>query len=136
VNGLPVVIINSPSNNTVVTGTMTIIGSASDPDGNGSILQVEVSIDGGDWINATGIIMWNFVWDTTAVPNGTYTVRVRAFDGQNHSVVKIWKITVENEVEENGKDDDDDDDSGFLPGFEIALTIGAMAVLVYCRRKK
>jgi len=69
---LPVVTSSSSFNSCAVT----ITGTAHDYWSGVSL--VEVSIDGGPWMPATGTDNWSFNW--TAPGNGTYSVTVRATD--------------------------------------------------------
>jgi len=133
-NNKPTVTIDSLANGSKAIGEITIIGRASDTDGNDTVQKIEVSIDGGAWLNATGILSWNFVWDSKAVENGNYTIRVRAYDGMDYSDVIVWTVTVENEAGDG--EDDDDDEEGFIPGFELMICLIALGgALVLFRRR-
>jgi len=122
-NKLPTVTITSPKNGSDVKGTVAIKGTASDEDG--TIEKVEISINGDDWIEVTGIDSWNYEWDTTTVKNGEYEIKARAFDGEDYSEEITWIVTVENE-------DSGDGEAGFLPGFELTGAIlGILAAGIY-----
>jgi len=77
--------ITSPiSGYTVYWGTnLTIKGFANDSDG--SIQQVEVKIDKGDWTPATGTTSWNYTLNTSDLSLGTHYIFVRAYDGDLYS---------------------------------------------------
>jgi len=124
VNARPNLTVTSPANNSEISGTVTISGSASDEDGNETIQKVEISIDGGVWITVTGTDSWNHQWDSTTVANGNYEIRVRAYDGEDYSDMVTWKLSVNNEETPSDDDDDDDDDS---PGFGAALLLVSAA---------
>ena len=132
-NNQPEVIIDSPANGTTIDGETTIIGKAIDPDGNDTIIKVEVSVDNGAWVAATGITSWNFVWDSNTVENGNYTIRVRAFDGTDYSNIVVWKLTVDNILDD---DDDEEEESGFIPGFGIIMSISALGGAIILARKR
>jgi len=116
-NEKPTISITSPKNDEELKGKVTISGTASDP--GGLVERVEVSVNGGAWEIVTGIDSWNFEWDSSTVDNGEYVIRVRAFDGEDHSDEVTVNVTVENEKE-------DDNDAGFLPGFEVASVLLAL----------
>jgi len=128
-----VVNIVSPKNGAEVWESVTITGNASDEDG--TITKVEISIDGGEWIEVTGIqsgiYIWEFVWDSTQVDDGHVGLKVRAYDGIDYSNELYWNLTVYNE---------DDDEGGFIPGFEVILVvsvIGGMAIgAIFPTRKR
>ena len=95
-NHPPVITITSPSAGVTVNGVVTIQGKASDEDGNGTIQKVEVKIDNGDWITATGTTLWQYEWNTSQVENGQHTIYARAYDGADYSNVASVTITVNN----------------------------------------
>ncbi len=134
-NQRPSVIITSPANNSDVTGTITIKGSANDPDGTAQ--KVEVSINGGEWIEVIGTDSWNYEWDTTTRDNRDYEIRVRVYDGEDYSGIVIWKLKVENEVEPPDDNDDggDNDGGGLLPGFELVILFASIFISVTIKRR-
>ncbi len=94
--GMPSISISSPSNQQVVGGIITIQGSASDIDG--SIQQVQLKINDGAWMTATGTNNWQYQWDSRTVENGQYLISARSFDGESYSEIQIISITIENTV--------------------------------------
>ena len=84
-NHSPTVTITYPSDGATVNGTITIQGTASDEDGDETIQKVEVKIDNGNWVVATGTTSWSYEWNTTQVENGQYTIYARACDGKDYS---------------------------------------------------
>ena len=95
-NHPPVVTIIYPSGGTTVNGSITIRGTASDEDGNETIQKVEVKIDNEEWITATGIISWNYEWNTTQVENGQHTIYARAYDGKDYSNIVSTNVNIFN----------------------------------------
>lgn len=93
-NQAPSVAITSPSEGAVVQGEVNANGTASDPDG--TVTQVEVRIDAGAWQVAEGTTSWSFAWDTTTVANGTHSVAARSWDGEAFSQVAKRNVTVAN----------------------------------------
>jgi hypothetical protein len=74
----PSVSITSPTNGAITNdNTPTISGIASDT--LSGISQVDVSIDGGAFVLATGTTSWSFT--TSTLSDGSHTIEVRAADG-------------------------------------------------------
>ncbi len=86
INLPPIIDITWPDNNTEIFGTVNISGSAQDPEG--TLVIVEFQIGTSPWRAANGTGDWSFKWDTANFTNGDYTVRIRAYDGKNHTVVE------------------------------------------------
>ena len=86
----PTVAISSPVNGFTVTGTLSIMGTASD---NVAVAKVEVNIDNGGWSIASGTTNWLFSVDTTTILNGLHTISARATDGSSN-VSSIPSVTV------------------------------------------
>jgi hypothetical protein len=78
-----------------IEGQVILEGTASDPDGD-LIQRVEVKIDAGFWEEAVGGNAWTFWWDTATVPDGSHTVTVRAYDGQDWSDEVVYEFDVRN----------------------------------------
>jgi len=93
-NHPPVITITYPSDGATVNGTVIIQGTASDEDK--TIQKVEVRIDDGDWITATGTTSWSYEWDTTQVENGQHTIYARAYDGEDYSNIILVNVNVFN----------------------------------------
>jgi len=73
----PTVFISMPVDGSTVSGPLTISGMASD---NIGIQKVELSLDDGDWILASGTNSWSYPLNTANLPNGTHVVSARATD--------------------------------------------------------
>lgn len=112
-NSIPDVKITFPVNLSVVSGTTTITGVASDEDG--SIEKVEIQIHNGSWQDVQATASWTYAWNTKEMDNGEYIIRVRSYDGTDYSPEVSITVTV------NNKEDSDDD------GMEIA---GIDAIIV------
>lgn len=76
----PVSLFTSHTSNEVVAGIVNLQGVSSDM--LSGLNVVEVSTDGGStWQEASlSGDTWVYQWDTTTLPNGTYTVKLRAVD--------------------------------------------------------
>ncbi len=95
VNEPPSVTISSPKNNVVVSGSVLISGTASDPDGN--LQKVEVSVDNKGWITAQGTFSWTYSWDTTKEQGGKHVIYARAKDDElEYSKTESISVTVDN----------------------------------------
>ncbi|MCK4614319.1 MAG: SBBP repeat-containing protein [Thermoplasmata archaeon] len=100
----PIININSPPNNSEVSGNITINGSAMDENGNVTIENVEISIDGGDWEIVNGTSTWDYEWNTTTVENGEHNLRFRAYDGELYSDIEQLILDVQNDQENHPPD--------------------------------
>jgi alpha-amylase len=73
----PMVSMQTPTNGTTVAGNLQIAGTASD---NVAVQKVEVELDGGSWITATGTNSWSFGLNTSNFLNGPHVILARATD--------------------------------------------------------
>jgi hypothetical protein len=86
-----------PDNEEIVSKIVTISGTASDPDGDDELLEVEIKING-KWILAEGNVKWSYEWRTYDIDDGQYTIQVRCWDGFDYSKVEEIKLTLDNPV--------------------------------------
>jgi len=73
----PVAGITSPSSNAIISGALNISGTAMD---NIAVQKVEVRLDNGPWLTATGTTSWNLSLNSSNFLNGPHTVSARATD--------------------------------------------------------
>ncbi len=78
----PTTSVLQPSSNATVSGTTTLVASASD---NVGVAKVEFHLTGGSFQDAligTAVAYygWDYDWNTTTVPNGVYTLTSVAYD--------------------------------------------------------
>jgi len=97
VNQRPVVDITSPPKYLLYTkaqtDTITISGSAYDPDG--TVDYVEIRIDDGSWETVTGTTSWSHDWDIASVDDGNHTIEARSIDDMGkYSLVKSMVICI------------------------------------------
>ena len=85
--------ITFPTQNGIVEGIVTVIGTAIADD---TVQKVEVKIDSGSWILANGTESWSYKWDTTSVSNGDHTIHARSYDGNDYSNIDSVDSTVDN----------------------------------------
>lgn len=96
VNEKPVVRIDYPGDGATVSGIVIVRGKAFDPDGNDSLLTVEVKVDNGVWKEAYGDGNWSFEIDTSLYDDGRHEVFARAFDNVSYSEKVELTIFVDN----------------------------------------
>ncbi|RLF31432.1 MAG: hypothetical protein DRN07_07185, partial [Thermoplasmata archaeon] len=125
-NHKPSVVITQPENGSTVNGTIVITGTTEDEDGNETLQKVEVRVDGGTWQEVNGTVNWSFSLDTKELENGEHALYVRAYDGKDYS--DIASITIDVQNEKGG--------GGGIPGFEMILLMGAMALIILMKRRK
>jgi len=138
-NKRPLVTISTPANNSDVSGLVNITGTATDEDG--EIEKVELSLNGSSWVVVEGGGSWWHVWNSSTVENGSYEIRVRAFDGEDYSDEIVWGLVVKNEGEAGGdgeEDGEDEDDNVFSIWVVVAVAVVAsgVGVAIYRKMKK
>jgi hypothetical protein len=86
----PTINLFAPANDSTVAGSISVSGTASD---NVAVAKVEISIDGGTWILASGTTSWSYSFNTQTVLNGLHSISARATDGSGN-VSSIPSVTV------------------------------------------
>ena len=82
----PTATIDSPSDGAKIPkadGSVTITGTSDDSDG--TVQDVQIKFDRGDWINVTGTNSWSYIWDLTNVSLGWHHIMARSYDGTDFS---------------------------------------------------
>jgi Bacterial Ig domain len=92
-NSPPSVSISTPAGGALVSGTITVSGSASSVAG---ISSVQVQVDSGSAVTATGTASWTQSVDTTALTDGAHTVTAQATDSFGRSTGASVSVTVSN----------------------------------------
>ena len=90
----PIVFINEPDQNEIVSGIVVIKGSASD---NINLEFVEIRLLPNDWERANGFENWVWSWNSSNDLNGRYTIEARSFDGYSYSSIFSIDVEVTNE---------------------------------------
>jgi parallel beta-helix repeat protein len=90
----PRVSIASPHEGMLLNGTVIIMGTADDP--RGSLMGVEVRFDQGSWIQAQGTKNWYYNWDTKTVDDGSHSISVRSFNGNQYSRIETISVSTQN----------------------------------------
>jgi hypothetical protein len=90
----PTVSFTTPTNASTVSGAaVAVSGTASDTT---DISQVQVSVDGGTPVTATGTTSWSTSIDTTGLTNGPHTITATATDPGNLTGTVSVTVTVNN----------------------------------------
>jgi hypothetical protein len=124
-NEIPQITINYPQDNVRIEAILTITGSADDPDG--SITDIEVSIDGGSWDQIDVSDLWSYEINTDSFTSGEHVISFRAFDGEDYSEEVVLTVYVGEEKEEM--------DLLLIFGL-LAIVIIAVLVLAYFISKR
>jgi len=77
----PTVFVQTPGSDLTVTGSLTLSGTAAD---NAVVQKVEVRVNGGGWITATGTTAWSYTIDTRNFLNGSHVVAARSLDSSGN----------------------------------------------------
>ena len=93
----PQVAIASPAGGSTVSGTLTVSGTAQAASG-ATISKVQVSVDGGTPVLASGTTAWSVGLDTTALSNGSHTITAQATDSNGSTGSASITVTVSNGV--------------------------------------
>ena len=93
-NHKPLVTFSYPQDGIIVSQLVMISGMAFDPDGNDSLIRVEVRINDDEWSIADGTTKWSFEWRAYEIDNGLHNIHVRAWDGTDHSDVEEINVRV------------------------------------------
>jgi hypothetical protein len=91
---LPAVDFITPSEGQKLKVKFNITGGASK--GTKNIVMVQLRVDSGAWMDASGIASWQITLDTTKLKNGNHTLQARAFDGTDYSDPVDRRIYVDN----------------------------------------
>jgi hypothetical protein len=86
----PNVAITSPANGATVSGTISILGTASDTV---NVSSVQVSLDNGNYVNVSGTSNWSFSLDTNSLANGIHTISAKVTDQAGVTAISL-PITV------------------------------------------
>jgi Bacterial Ig domain len=91
--------VNNVHDEMVITENITIIGTASYP--NGNILSVHVKIDEGIWKNATGTNQWYYQLYIDELSDGNHTLSFRCSDGKDFSITERKILIDKGPITEN-----------------------------------
>lgn len=126
-NSPPDCSIVAPTHGETLFGITTVEGLAYDEEN--SDLLVEIRIDSGSWMIATGSTSWVYRWNMSTVNNGNHTIYARAYDGELYSTVASVSVIVNNPVGPTD-DDNDDDDTVWTTGIVVLVAVGVLFVII------
>jgi len=90
----PTTSITAPTDGSTVSGTTTVMATASDDVG---VARIELYIDGALTASNTGSTQLSYAWDTTSVANGSHVLASKAYDAEgNPGVSPTVTVTVSN----------------------------------------
>jgi len=95
-NEKPIVDVLYPYDGKVVSSLVMVSGTASDPDGDDDLVNVEVRINDANWSLAEGTTQWSYDWRTYDLDDGYYTIEVRSCDGKVYSAIDEITVKVDN----------------------------------------
>ena len=90
---VPVATISSPANGATVSGTVIMSGVSSD---NVGVTSVQVSVDGGTPLPATGTTSWSYSLDTTRLSNASHSLMVSAHDAAGNTGTATETVSIAN----------------------------------------
>jgi hypothetical protein len=91
----PAISIAFPTDGSVVSGTFTVSGNASDDVG---VSAVQVAVDGGQYQTTFGTAIWSFNLNTFALTDGLHAITAEAIDSSGNSVTASITVTVNNGI--------------------------------------
>ncbi|UCG68478.1 MAG: S8 family serine peptidase [Thermoplasmata archaeon] len=83
--------ITYPNSNEKVNDIVTVNGTSTT-----DVIQIQVKIDDGSWVPATGTTDWFYDWNTNSYSDGTHTIYVRGYNGTAYSGVELVNVIVDN----------------------------------------
>lgn len=124
----PLIIVTSHHNNTTVNGTIFITGSISD---NVGIEQFQYRpTDGSSWTDIAVRESWTLELNTTRLPDGSYSLEFRAWDGTQYSESTYIHIIIRNDSGSS-----DPAVPAYLIVFLISLVLVVIALVAFSRDK-
>jgi Bacterial Ig domain len=85
----------SPADGATVSGTIAVTGTASD---NVGVAKVEIEIDSGNYLLASGTTNWSLAINTTTLSNGSHNLKLRVTDKSGNQSWYDRTINVNNTV--------------------------------------
>ncbi len=132
--GPPTPDISSPLPETIVSGSVEINGTITDP--LGTIQRIEIRIDNDDWDIVDGTTIWSFILDTTKISNGEHQIYVRSYDGEDYSPQDNVTIIVDNPESPTSRSFIEEPLFWVLIALIIIIDIAAVLIVMRKRRKQ
>lgn len=135
----PDLTINNPSAGKEVSGTVTVEGTASDADPDvytgGTVSQVKVKVDNGNWTTATynkASGEWSTQLDTTDWSTGKHTITIQVMDSGDPSLTTTKTVTVKVPKEKKPLTQQ----PMFLVGVSVVVTAIVVGGIVYAAMRR
>jgi len=96
-NKIPIVTVSYPREGSTLSKIVIISGTASDPDGDDNLIEIEILIDDERYL-IDGNSKWSYEWNTYDLDDGIYNFYIRAWDGVDYSETEEIKVRVQNPV--------------------------------------
>jgi parallel beta-helix repeat protein len=146
-NKPPAITLTSHATGDEVNGTIILEGTAFDYDGVLEYVEVKIDMDefnraqnpNGNWS------IWNMEIDTTAYPNGTHNVSIKAMDNSSESMIIRIELVFVNEVADNGDGEEDgngeengdkEPDFSWLIILVIVVIIALLLIVTMLKKRK
>ena len=78
----PSLLVQAPAPDTFLSNAVVVSGTATD---NAQVARVEIRVDGGDWVTATGTAAWAYAINSANLLNGSHVLSARAVDSSGNS---------------------------------------------------
>jgi len=98
-NEKPILVIEQPTSNVVVSGEILIRGTVSDD--KDAIESIEIRIDDGEWDSIDSAVSWEYLWNTTQYDGGTHIIYARCYDGITYSNLDSVRVYVQNQIQDD-----------------------------------
>ncbi len=130
-NARPSVTVTDPTAGSALTGYYVVRGTSTDDVG---VAKVEIRVDDGSWVTASGTLVWSYDLDTSSLVPGVHILRARATDtnGEASQTVEVQFTVDEPDVE-------DGEPEGIFAGLTvwvmllIFVVILVIAIVVFVR---
>lgn len=100
-NAAPSISVETPSAGAKVRGQVPVAGSAEDPEGALSAVEVKLPPDDA-WQEASGLENWSVTWDASGLDPGDYVLEARAVDAEGAQETVSHPLRVVNESANRG----------------------------------
>ena len=92
----PTIMILSPVQGSTVRGVLNVSGVATDDKG---VVAVEISIEGGGWLQATGTLVWHHLEILDEYSSDAINIRARSYDGGQYSPIASVDLVLDHTQE-------------------------------------
>jgi parallel beta-helix repeat protein len=133
-NVAPTCSITAPAQGADISGRVAIRGVAADTDGN--IVVVEIRVDGGPWMGASGKNAWSYAWNTKLFSNGQHTIEARSYDGEDFSQVASVTVSVNNPADQGPSGAGGSSDAVGIALFIALLVLAVLLYLLFLKKKR